>query len=132
MEKQTISNKKKISEVLSVTGIVLLIVDAVNTFTSQHGYGLLHLTDQQSGISLGIPAIVLLFISFGIGFGQKTGLTTLSLIGGGALLAISKLVEPTFGLNLYLALAIPYLYISLIAMGFILLGLGLLRVTKKQ
>ncbi|HEY0579771.1 MAG TPA: hypothetical protein VGC75_03610 [Candidatus Nitrosocosmicus sp.] len=132
MQKQIISNKKKISEILSVIGIILLMADTVNTFTSQQGYGLLHMTDQQSGESLGISSIVLLFTSFGIGFGLRVRLTTLSLIGGGVLLSFSKLVEPIFGLNLYLAIVLPYLYISLIVMGFTLSGLGLLRVTKKQ
>jgi hypothetical protein len=54
MQNQIISNKKKISEILSVIGIILLIADTVNIFASQQGYGLLHLNDQESGISLGI------------------------------------------------------------------------------
>jgi hypothetical protein len=54
------------------------------------------------------------------------------LIAGGAILAVSKLVEPTMGLNLFLAVALPYLYISLIAIGFILTGLGLLRAIRRQ
>jgi hypothetical protein len=44
----------------------------------------------------------------------------------------TKIIEPTFGLNLYLAIALPYVYISLIAIGFILSGLGLWRLKMKQ
>jgi hypothetical protein len=80
-------------------------------------YGFLPLTDQQSGILLGLPSIVLFFASFGFAFGQKTRITTSLLIVGGALLAVSKIVEPTMGSNLYLAIVLPYLYISLIAIG---------------
>jgi hypothetical protein len=129
---QTNSKKGKISEVLAVTAIILLMIDTVNTFTSQGGYGFLYLADRQSGILLGLPSIGLFFVSFGFGFRQKTRLTTSLLIAGGALLAVSKIVEPTMGLNLFLAVALPYLYISLIAIGFILIGLGLFRVVRSQ
>jgi hypothetical protein len=74
----------------------------------------------------------LFFVSFGFGFRQKTRITTSLLIAGGALLAITKIIEPTLGLNLYLAIALPYVYISLIAIGFVLLGLGLWRLKMKQ
>lgn len=124
--------RKSISDVLAIAAITLLIIDTVNTLTSQGGNGLLYLTDRQSGIYLGLPSVILFFVSFGLGFRQKTRITTSLLIAGGALLAVSKIIEPTFSLNLYLAIAYPYVYISLIANGFILLGLGLYRLKMKQ
>jgi hypothetical protein len=124
--------RKSISEVLAIAAITLLIIDTVNTLTSQGGNGFLYLTDRQSGIYLGLPSVILFFVSFGLGFRQKTRITTSLLIAGGALLAVSKIIEPTFSLNLYLAIALPYVYISLIANGFILLGLGLYRLKMKQ
>jgi hypothetical protein len=124
--------RKSTSEIFAVAAIILLTIDTVNTFTSQGANGFLSLTDRQSGIFLGLPSIFLFFVSFGFGFRQKTRITTSSLIAGGALLAVSKIIEPTFGLNLYLAIALPYVYISLIAIGFILLGLGLWRLKLKQ
>jgi hypothetical protein len=126
-----LKQRRRISEALAIFGVILLTTDTINTFTSQDGFGFLNLTDRQSGISLGIPSIVLFLVSFGVAYGLKTKITTLLLIYGGTLLAISKIMEPTFGLNLYLAVAIPYVYTSLIAMGFILLGLGLWRLFKK-
>lgn len=107
------------SEIFAVVAITLLTIDTVNTFTSQGGNGFLSLTDRQSGIYLVLPSVFLFFVSFGFGFRQKTRITTSSLIAGGTLLAVSKIIEPTFGLNLYLAIALPYVYISLIAIGFI-------------
>ena len=109
-----------------------MTIDTVNTFTSQSENGFLYLTDRQSGIYLGLPSIFLFFLSFGFGFRQKTRITTSLLIAGGALLIVSKIIEPTFGLNLYLAIALPYVYISLIAIGLIILGLGLCRLKMKQ
>lgn len=124
--------KKKISGTLAIVAIVLLSLDTVGTFLAQGGERFLPLTDQQSGIFLGISSIVLFFLSFGFGFRQKVRITTVLLIAGGAILAVSKLVEPALGLNLFLAVALPFLYISLIAIGFILIGLGVLRAVRRQ
>ena len=53
---------------------------------------------------------------------------TVLLIAGGAMLAVSKLIEPMISLNLFLAVALLlYLYISLMAVGITFIGLGLLR-----
>ena len=130
-EQINLKQRKSISEVLAVAAITLLSIDTVNTFTSQDGNGFLYLTDRQSGIYLGLPSIFLFFVSFGFGFRQKTRITTSLIIAGGVLLAVTKIIEPTLGLNLYLAIALPYVYISLIAIGFILLGLGLWRLKIK-
>jgi hypothetical protein len=123
--------RTNISETLAITAISLLSLDTINTFTSQGGNGFLNLTDRQSGIFLGLPAVFLFFISFGFGFKRKTRITTSLLIAGGALLGVTKIIEPTLGLNLYLAIAVTPVYISLIIIGFILLGLGLWRLKMK-
>ena len=124
--------KKRISEILAIVAIVLLSIDTVETFVAQGGDRFLPLTDQQSGILLGLSSLILFFLSFGFGFRQKARITTVLLIAGGAILAVSKLLEPTMGLNLFLAVALPYLYLSLIAIGFIIIGLGLLRAVRGQ
>jgi len=124
--------KKRISEILAIVAIVLLSIDTVETFVAQGGARFLPLTDQQSGILLGVSSIILFFLSFALVFRQKARITTVLLIAGGTILAVSKLLEPTMGVNLFLAVALPYLYISLIAIGFILIGLGSLRVVRGQ
>jgi hypothetical protein len=124
--------KKKISEILAIAAIVLLTIDTAGTFLAQGGDRFFALSDQQSGILFGISSIILFFLSFGIGFRQKARITTVLLVSGGAILAVSKLVEPIMGLNLFLAVALPSLYVSLIAIGFILIGLGLLRAARRQ
>jgi hypothetical protein len=124
--------KRKTSEIFAIVAIILLVIDTAGTFLAQGGVRFLPLTDQQSGILLGISSIILFFLSFGIGFRQKTRITTVLLIAGGLILAVSKLIEPRMGLNLFLVVALPYLYVSLIVVGFILTGLGLLRVVRRQ
>ena len=51
-------------------------------------------------------------------------------ISGGSLLAISKIVEPTIGLNLFLAIVLRPLYVDLILMGFVIVVLGGLRIFR--
>jgi hypothetical protein len=123
--------RTNISEALAITAITLLTLDTINIFTLEGGNGFLNLTDRQSGIFFGLPSVFLFFLSFGFGFRQKTRITTSLLIAGGALLAVTKIIEPTLGLNLYLAIAVTPIYISLIIIGFILLGLGLWRLKMK-
>ena len=48
------------------------------------------------------------------------------------MLAVSKLIEPMIGLNLFLAVSLLYLYISLMAIGITFIGLGLLRALRRQ
>lgn len=129
---QNDTRKRKTSEILAIIAITLLVIDTAGTFLAQGGRRFLPLTDQQSGVLLGISSIILFFLSFGIGYRQKTRITTVLLIAGGLILAVSKLIEPTMGLNLFLAVALPYLYVSLIVIGFILTGLGLLRFVRRQ
>jgi hypothetical protein len=113
---QNDTTKRRTSEILAIVAIILLVIDTAGTFLAQGGVRFLPLTDQQSGILLGISSII----------------TTVLLIAGGLILAVSKLIEPRMGLNLFLVVALPYLYVSLIVVGFILTGLGLLRVVRRQ
>jgi hypothetical protein len=91
--------------------MVLLLVDVADTFIAQGKYGFLPVNYQQRGIVLGVPSIILFFLSFGFGFRIKSNITTPILIVVGSLLAISKLVESTIGLNLFLAVALRPLYL---------------------
>jgi hypothetical protein len=109
-----------------------LTIDTVNTFTSQGGNGFSYLTDRQSGLYLGLPSVYLFFVSLGFEFRQKTRITTPLLIAGGVLLAVTKIIEPIFGLNSYLAIAATQVYISLIVIGFILLRLDLLETENEM
>jgi hypothetical protein len=126
------NKRNTISELIGIVALTLLTIDTTNILISTGTYSFLPLTDQQSGIYLGLPSVVMFFLSFGFAFRIRTRLTTSMLIAGGSLLAVSKIVEPAFGSNLYLVLALPYLYYSLIAIGFVLLGLGIFRLLKKQ
>jgi hypothetical protein len=110
------NKRKTISELLGIVALTLLTIDTTNTLISTGTYSFLPLTDQQSGIYLGLPSVIMFFLSFGFAFRIRTRLTTSMLIAGGSLLAVSKIVEPAFGSNLYL----------------VLLGLGIFRLIKNN
>ena len=66
------SKKTRISEAFTIAAMIVLSIDTANTFVGQGGYGFLSpLNDQQIGILLGIPSIILFFVSFGFGFREK-------------------------------------------------------------
>lgn len=130
---QISSKKRRISDLFAIAGLILLSIDTTNTFIGQGTYGFSSpLNDQQSGLLFGIPSVILFFLAFAVGFRQRSRLTTLLLISGGALLATSKLVEPTLGLNLFLAIVLRPLYLGLILMGFVILGLGVSRILQRD
>jgi hypothetical protein len=124
--------KRKISELFAVAAMIVLVIDIADTSIAQGGYGFLQLTDQQRGPLIGIPSMVLFFISFGIGYRQKSRLiTSLILIGGIVELAF-KLIAPAMGLLLALSIGQTRLYITLIAISCAIIGLGLYRVVRRQ
>ena len=124
--------KKKLSEIFSIAAIILLAIDIADTFVAQGGYGFLRLTDQQRGPLIGIPSMILFFISFGIGYKQKSRITTSLILVGGILELAFKLIAPAMGLLLALSIGQMPLYIALIATSCVIIGLGLFRAVRRQ
>ena len=124
--------KKKLSEIFSIAAIILLAIDIADTFVAQCGYGFLRLTDQQRGPLIGIPSMILFFISFGIGYKQKSRITTSLILVGGILELAFKLIAPAMGLLLGLSIGQMPLYIALIATSCVIIGLGLFRAVRRQ
>lgn len=123
--------KRKISELIAVAAMILLVIDMADTFIAQGGYGFLQLTDRQRGPLVGIPSMILFIISFGIGYNQKSTLTTSLLLVGGITELAFKLIAPMMGLILSLSIGQTPLYIALIIVSCAITGLGLFRVMKR-
>ena len=84
----------------------------------------------QRGMIFGGSTIILFFVSFGIGFGEKTKITTILLIAGGALIGTSVLGASAMakgGLG-----AIQSSFVGVIILGYIIMGLGILRAVQKK
>ena len=89
---QTKIRRKRISEVLAIVAMALLltyIADAAIAHGNKQGF--LPMSAAQRGMIFGASTIILFLLAFGIGFGEKTKITTILLITGGAIIGTSIL-----------------------------------------
>jgi hypothetical protein len=124
--------KRRIFEAFAVAAMIVLAIDISDTFIGQGGYGFLQLANQQRGLLIGVPSMILFFISFGIGYGQKCRFTTSLLLVGGIVELVFKLIAPSFGLLLSLSIGQTPLYIALIGISCVIIGLGIFRAARRQ
>jgi hypothetical protein len=128
---QTKIKRKRISEILAVVAMVLLLTYIADAAVAQgNKQGFLPMSAAQRGMIFGGSTIILFFVSFGIGFGEKTKITTILLIAGGALIGTSVLGASAMakgGLT-----AIQSSFVGVIILGYIIMGLGILRAVQKK
>jgi hypothetical protein len=128
---QTKIKRKRISEILAIVAMVLLLTYIADAAVAQgNKQGFLSMSAAQRGMIFGGSTIILFFLSFGIGFGEKTKVTTILLIAGGALIGTSLLGASAMSKG-GLA-AIQSSFIGVIILGYIIMGLGILRAVQKK
>jgi hypothetical protein len=130
MTEQIKFKRKKISEVFAIAAMILLLVYISDAAVGQGKQGFLPLNAAQRGMLLGSSSIILFLLSFGIGITQRTKITTILLIAGGAIIATSVLAASAMAKG-GLA-AISNSFIIVVILGFIIMGLGIVRVIQKK
>jgi hypothetical protein len=128
---QTKIRRKQISEVLALAAMVLLltyIADAAIAHGNKQGF--LPMSAAQRGMIFGASTIILFLLSFGIGFREKTKITTILLIVGGAIIGTSILGASAMSKG-GLA-AVQGSFLSVVVLGYIIMGLGLFRALQKK
>jgi len=130
MTEQIKSKRKKISEVFAIAAMILLLVYISDAAVGQGKQGFLPMNAAQRGMLLGSSSIILFLLSFGIGITQRTKITTILLIAGGAIIATSVLAASAMAKG-GLA-AISNSFIIVVILGFIIMGLGIVRVIQKK
>jgi hypothetical protein len=128
---QTKIRRKRISEVLSIVAMVLLltyIADAAIAHGNKQGF--LPMSAAQRGMIFGTSTIILFLLSFGIGFGEKTKITTILLIAGGAIIGTSILGASAVAKGGLAAIQSSFL--PVIILGYIIMGLGVFRAIQKK
>ncbi len=128
---QTKISRKRISEVFALAAMVLLltyIADAAIAHGNKQGF--LPMSAAQRGMIFGASTIILFLLSFGIGFGEKTKITTILLIAGGAIIGTSILGASAMAKG-GLA-AVQGSFLPVIILGYIIMGLGLFRAFQKK
>jgi len=128
---QTKSWKKKASEALAIIAMGLLLIYIADAGIARgNGQGFLPMTAAQRGMIFGTSSIVLFILSFAIGFREKSKLTTVLLIVGGALIGTSVLaasIMASGGLT-----AAQNSFGMVIIIGYIIMGLGIFRAIQKK
>jgi len=130
MAMKTATVKKKVSEIIAIAGMVLLLTYISDAAVGQGETGFLPMNEKERGMIFGFSTIILFFAAFGIGFNEKSAITTILLITGGALIGTSVLSASLMaegGLA-----SISNSFIGVIIVGYIIMGLGILRAVKKK
>ncbi len=130
MAMKTATVKKKASEIIAIAGMVLLLTYISDAAVGQGETGFLPISEKERGMIFGFSTIILFFAAFGIGFNEKSAITTILLIVGGALIGTSVLSASLMaegGLA-----SISNSFIGVIIVGYIIMGLGILRAVKKK
>lgn len=134
-------NLRKISAeiIVSIAFILLVayIADA-GIARSNNGHGFLPLSAKDRGMIFGGGSIILFFISYGIGFNIKSKTLTILLIIGGALMGTSVLISTLMPDNTNITSSpssqqvMSPQFIGIIIIGYIIMGLGILRAVRKK
>jgi hypothetical protein len=134
-------NSRKIAAEITVSiAFILLavyIADAgIARLNNDHGF--LPLSAKDRGMFFGGISIILFFISYGIGINIKSRILTILLIVGGALMGTSVLISTLMPENSNLPSNSPMSqiispqFLGIIVIGYIIMGLGILRSLRKK
>jgi hypothetical protein len=129
MYPQKYLQRRKISEALVIIALALVLIYIADAAVGQGKQGFLPLSVALRGMLFGASSIILFFASFGVGFGQKSKITTYLLIAGGAITGTSVLGAASMakgGLP-----AIQASFLAIVIVGYIILGLGIFRLVRK-
>ncbi len=123
------NTKKKVSEITAIAAMILLLVYLVDAAVGQGEIGFLPMSEKERGMIFGLSTIILFFVAFGVGIREKSAINTILLIVGGMLIGTSVLIASLMaegGLD-----SISSSFLGVIIVGYIIMGLGILRAVKK-
>jgi hypothetical protein len=130
MSTQQNVRRRKISEVLAIVAMALVLIYIADAAIGQGKQGFLPMSAAERGIIFGATSIILFFISFGIGIKEKSIITTIFLIAGGAVIGTSVLGAAAMakgGLS-----SIQSSSLGIVIVGYIIMGLGIFRLLQKE
>ncbi|MFZ0513310.1 MAG: hypothetical protein WAM14_17005 [Candidatus Nitrosopolaris sp.] len=122
--------RQKISEVLAIVAMVLVLIYIADAAVGQGKQGFLPMNAAQRGMIFGASSMVLFFLSFGIGIKEKSKITTILLIAGGAVIGTSVLGAIAIAKGGLTAIQSSVLVVVIV--GYIIMGLGIFRLVQKK
>lgn len=124
-------NTKKIaSEIMVLAGMALLLIYILDAMVGEGETGFLPMSAEERGRTFGTSSMILFFVSFGVGFKERSILLTSMLIAGGVLMGTSVLVASAMAKG-GIAEA-PAAFIAVIIVGYTIMGLGILRIILRR
>ena len=130
------TRKPRIHELLAIAAMTLLLIHIADAYIYtgyKHGFLPMNVDKKPFGIStFGISSILFFFMAFGIEIREKrtTRLTTTLLIVGGALIACTVLGKSAMDYGGLSRISLSFL--TLVVVGYIIMGLGILKVFRKS
>jgi hypothetical protein len=137
--------RKMAAEVLVSIALALLVIYILDVGVSMlsNSEGFLPLSDKDRGIIFGGGSILLFVISFGIGINVVSRLLTVLLIIGGAIMGTTVLIssflipsEETINMNSASVRGGTQIlepqFIGIIVIGYIIMGMGILRAIRRK
>ena len=118
--------KKIASEIMVIAGMTILLIYILDAMVGEGETGFLPMTAEERGRIFGPSSMLLFFVSFGVGYKERSLPLTSLLIAGGALMGTSVLAASAMaegGL-----VEAPVAFIAVIIIGYIIMALGILRV----
>lgn len=138
------TSRKIAAEIIVSIAFILLVIYIADAGIAMlnHGQGFLPLSAKDRGMIFGGISIIFFFVSYGIGFNIKSRILTILLIVGGALIGTSVLVSSIMPNNSNLPSSTPTStsthqtispqFIGIIVIGYIIMGLGIMRSLRKK
>ena len=130
METKTTTVKKKVSEIMAIAGMILLLTYITDAAVGQGETGFLPMSEKERGMIFGLSTMILFFVAFGVGLHEKSATITILLIVGGALIGTSVLAASLMAEGGLAAISASFL--GIIIVGYIIMGLGILRAVQKK
>lgn len=128
LETILIRMKKAAAEIMVIAGMVILLIYILDAMVGEGETGFLPMTVEERGRTFGTSSMILFFVSFGVGYKERSVLLTSLLIAGGVLMGTSVLVASAMsegGLS-----EAPIAFIAVIIVGYIIMALGILRIIR--
>jgi hypothetical protein len=122
--------RQQISEVLAIVAMALVLIYIADATVGQGKQGFLPMNAAYRGIIFGGSSIILFLLSFGIGIREKSKITTILLIAGGAIIGTSVLGAAAMARGGLTAIQSSFLVVVIV--GCIIMGLGIFRFVQKK
>ena len=109
---------------------MVLLTYIADVAAGQGKTGFLPLSASQRGLIFGMSSIVLFFVAIGVGIREKSKVTGVVVIVGGAIMGTSVLIGTALAEGGLMTISSSFL--AIVIVGYVILGLGVFMVVRKD